>query len=221
MSRYSFQWRPVLQAIPEMLWGSLVTLEIAVVAMVIGTIIGVFLALGRRSSNRYAVAASGLWVEIARNTPALFQIYMVYFGLGTLGLHVDSYYALLGGIAFNNAGYLAETFRGGLSAVSETQTRAARSLGMSGLQSMWYVVLPQMFRIVFHAMTNQMVWSILMTSLGVVVGLTSDLTGVVQQLNVKTFRTFEYFLVAAGLYIAITKIVTLSARILAWRLFRY
>ena len=70
-------------------------------------------------------------------------------------------------------------------------------------------------------MTNQMVWSILMTSLGVVVGLTSDLTGVTQQLNVVTFRTFENFFVAASLYYIISKVFTLCARLAASRLFRY
>jgi polar amino acid transport system permease protein len=78
-----------------------------------------------------------------------------------------------------------------------------------------------MLRAVFHAMTNQMVWSILMTSLGVVVGLTSDLTGVTNQLNVVTYRTFEYFFVAACLYYMISKIFTVGARLLASRLFRY
>ena len=63
---------------------------------------------------------------------------------------------------------------------------------MSAFQAFRLIVLPQMFRIVFHPLTNQMVWAILMTSLGVVVGLNNDLTGVTQDLNVKTFRTFEY-----------------------------
>src|SRR5690606_30597609 len=127
------------------------------------------------------------------NTPALFQIYMAYFGLGQLGIRLDSFLALLVGITFNNAGYLAETFRGGLRGVPATQTRAARSLGFNAFEAFYMITLPQMFRLVFHPMTNQMVWAILMTSLGVVVGLNSDLTGVTQDLNVRTFRTFEYF----------------------------
>jgi ABC-type amino acid transport system permease subunit len=78
-----------------------------------------------------------------------------------------------------------------------------------------------MFRIVFYPMTNQMVWAILMTSLGVVIGLNSDLTGVTNAFNVKTFRTFEYFAIAAIMYYLIAKIVTLGARLIGWRLFRY
>lgn len=221
MFRYTFHWRQVYQALPDMLWGALVTLQIAAIAMVVGTIIGIGLALAKRSGNKPLIAFANTWIEVARNTPALFQIYMVYFGLGSLGFRIDSYWALLIGIAFNNAGYLAETFRGGLKAIPETQMRAARSLGMGAPQAMRLIVLPQLFRVVFFALTNQMVWSILMTSLGVVVGLTTDLTGVTQELNVRTFRTFEYFLAAAVLYFLIAKVFTLSARLLAWRLFRY
>ena len=221
MSSYSFHWRPAFQALPEMLHGSLVTLQIAVAAMIAGTAIAIALAL-MSMSHRWSVRMlAHFWVETARNTPALFQIYMIYFGLGQFGLHVGSYAALVSGIAFNNAGYLAETFRGGLRAIPQTQSRAARSLGFGAVAAFRLIVLPQMFRVVFFPVTNQMVWSILMTSLGIIVGLNSDLTGVTQQLNVKTFRTFEYFILAAGLYYLIAKIVTLSARLLAWRLFRY
>ncbi|MFZ1345561.1 MAG: amino acid ABC transporter permease, partial [Tabrizicola sp.] len=67
----------------------------------------------------------------------------------------------------------------------------------------------------------QMVWAVLMTSLGLTVGLASDLAGVTQELNVRTFRTFEFFAMAAVLYYLIAKAVMLGARLVAWRLFRY
>jgi His/Glu/Gln/Arg/opine family amino acid ABC transporter permease subunit len=218
---YTFHWHQAFVALPDMLWGALVTVETAVLSMVIGVICGIGLALARNSGNRLANGFAVTWVETARNTPALFQIYMTYFGLGSLGIFVDSFPALLIGISFNNAGYLAETFRGGLRAVPPTQMRAARSLGMSAPMAFRLIVLPQLMRTVFHPLTNQMVWAILMTSLGVVVGLTTDLTGVTQELNVRTFRSFEFFAMAAVLYYLLTKLVTLSARLIASRLFRY
>lgn len=221
MFNYTFHWRPALQAIPQMLEGALVTLQIAVMSMIIGIAIGIVLAVFSGSRNRVLHGFYATWVEVARNTPALFQIYMAYFGLGQLGIRLDSFTALLVGITFNNAGYLAETFRGGLRGVPDTQTRAARSLGFGQFDSFRLIVLPQMFRLVYHPMTNQMVWAILMTSLGVVVGLNSDLTGVTNAFNVKTFRTFEYFTIAAVIYYLIAKFVTLGARAIAWRLFRY
>jgi His/Glu/Gln/Arg/opine family amino acid ABC transporter permease subunit len=221
MFNYTFHWRQAFRALPDMLQGALVTLEIAVLSMLLGVAFGVLIAVGRMSQNRLARAAATTWVEVARNTPALFQIYMAHFGLGSFGIHLSPFTALLAGITFNNAGYLAETFRGALRAIPATQTRAARSLGMGPVRAFWSVVMPQMFRISFPPMTNQMVWAILMTSLGITVGLATDLAGVTQNLNVRTFRTFEFFALAAVLYYLIAKAVMLGARLLAWRLFRY
>ncbi len=221
MFDYTFQWRPAFKALPQMLDGTWVTFKVAILSMLIGTAIGVVLALGRESNNRIARGGATTWVEVARNTPALLQIYLIYFGLGSVGIQLDSLPSLLVGITFNNAGYLAETFRGGLRAIPNTQMRAARSLGMTWFQSFRLIVLPQLLRVTFYPVSNQMVWAILNTSLGVIVGLDNDLTGVTQALNVLTFRTFEFFSLAACLYYLLVKIVLFSVRALGWRLFRY
>jgi polar amino acid transport system permease protein len=189
--------------------------------MVIGILIAIMLTVFRLSNSRALRAITATWVEIARNTPALFQIYMAHFGLGGLGIHLSPYMSLLLGIVFNNAGYLTENFRGALKAIPHTQTRAARSLGLTSGQAFGYVVVPQMLRISFLPMTNQMVWAVLMTSLGVVVAMNTDLYGVTSELNARTFRTFEFFAIAAVIFYLITKIITLTARLLAARLFRY
>lgn len=221
MFDYTFHWRPAFRALPDMLSGAWVTLELAALSMIFGVLIALALTLARQQRNPLLRGVAASWVSIARNTPALFQIYMIYFGLGSFGLHVNSWLALLIGITFNNAGYLAENFRGGLAAVPDTQIRAARSLGMSAFQAYRLIVVPQLLRIVFYPITNQMVWAVLMTSLGVIVGMNTDLTGVTQTYNVKTFRTFEYFALAAVLYYLIAKAIVIVARLLAWRLFRY
>jgi polar amino acid transport system permease protein len=221
MFGYTFHWYQAFRALPELLQGALVTLEVAVLSMLMGVALAVLLAVARMSGNRVLSGFATAWVEVARNTPALFQIYMAHFGLGAFGIHLSPYTALLAGINFNNAGYLCETFRGALKAIPPTQTRAARSLGMGPVAAFWYIVVPQMFRISFPPMTNQMVWAILMTSLGITVGMATDLAGVTQSLNVKTFRTFEFFAMAAVLYYLIAKAVMLGARLMAWRLFRY
>jgi polar amino acid transport system permease protein len=221
MFNYNFRWNQALGSLPQMLEGALVTIEIAVLSMVIGITVAILLTLFRLSGSRPLSAIATTWVEIARNTPALFQIYMVHFGLGGFGIHLSPYLSLLIGIAFNNAGYLTENFRGALKAIPETQTRAARSLGMTPIQAFQNVILPQMLRISFLPMTNQMVWAILMTSLGAVVAMNTDLYGVTSELNARTFRTFELFAIAAVIFYVITKAITLSARLLAARLFRY
>lgn len=221
MFNYNFRWNQALNSLPQMLEGALVTMEIAILSMLIGISVAIVLTLFRLSGNRVLSAIAATWVEIARNTPALFQIYMVHFGLGGFGIHLSPYLSLLIGIAFNNAGYLTENFRGALKAIPETQTRAARSLGMTPIQAFQNVIMPQMLRISFLPMTNQMVWAILMTSLGAVVAMNTDLYGVTSELNARTFRTFEFFAIAAVIFYIITKVITLSARLLAARLFRY
>ncbi|KQZ54068.1 amino acid ABC transporter permease [Ensifer sp. ENS07] len=221
MFSYTFHWNQALKALPQMLDGALVTLQVALLSMVIGLALALALTACRLSGNRILGGFATAWVEIARNTPALFQIYMAHFGLGNFGIHLSPYTALLAGIAFNNAGYLAENFRGALKAIPDTQARAGRSLGMTPVQAFRYIVLPQMLRIAFLPVTNQMVWAILMTSLGVTVGMNTDLAGITQELNARSFRTFEFFAIAAVIYYLIAKAVTLGARLLAARMFRY
>ncbi|WP_134725588.1 amino acid ABC transporter permease [Paracoccus luteus] len=221
MFGYTFQWKQALARLPQMLDGAVVTLEIALASMVLGILLAVLLTVFRLSGNRVLAAITTTWVEIARNTPALFQIYMAHFGVASFGLHLSPFTSLLIGITFNNAGYLAENFRGALKAIPDTQARSGRSLGMTPLQSFRYVVLPQMLRIAFLPMTNQMVWAILMTSLGVTVGMNTDLYGVTQDLNALTFRTFELFAIAAVIFYLMTKTVQFGARLIAARLFRY
>ncbi|TZG33037.1 amino acid ABC transporter permease [Agrobacterium sp. B1(2019)] len=221
MFNYTFHWNQALKALPQLLDGAVVTLQIAILSMVIGLAFAIVLTLFRLSGNRILSELASIWVEVARNTPALFQIYMAHFGLGNFGIHLSPYTALLVGIAFNNAGYLAENFRGALKAIPDTQTRSGRSLGMTSMQTFRLIIMPQMLRVAFLPATNQMVWAILMTSLGVTVGMNTDLAGVTQALNARSFRTFEFFALAAVIYYVIAKIVTLAARLLAARLFRY
>ncbi|MFC2251649.1 amino acid ABC transporter permease [Labrys portucalensis] len=221
MFKYAFHWNQALKALPQLLEGALVTLQIALLSMAIGLAIAIVLTLFRLSGNRLLGGFATAWVEVARNTPALFQIYMAHFGLGNFGIHLTPFTALLVGIAFNNAGYLAENFRGALKAIPDTQARAGRSLGMTSLQAFRLIMLPQMLRVAFLPATNQMVWAILMTSLGVTVGMNTDLAGVTQELNARSFRTFEFFALAAVIYYLIAKAVTLAARAVAWRMFRY
>jgi polar amino acid transport system permease protein len=218
---YTFHWYPAFKLLPKLLIGSITTIEVAFLSILFGILLGTILALGKNSNNKIYSSFASTWIEVSRNTPALYQIYMAYFGLGAFGIYVGSFGALLIGITFNNAGYLAEIFRGGLRAIPNTQMKTARSLGMNFFQSFVYIIFPQLLKIVFYSVTNQTVWAILMTSLGVVVGMNSDLMGVTNELNSLSFRTFEYFSIAAILYYLITKLFLGSAYLLNLKLFRY
>lgn len=217
---YNFHWRPVFRSLPDLLNAGLVTLEVATLSMVFGIIIGIVFAIIRlkmRGPLRWFAVS---WIELARNTPALFQLFFFGFGLGAFGIHLAPFWIVLAGLTFNNAGYLAENFRGGFQAIPDTQMRAARSLGMNATQAYVRIIIPQVLRTVYHPMTNQMVWAVLMSSLGMLVGF-RELSGETQFLASKTFRIFEYFAVAAIIYYIIVKIIIGGSRLLSIRLFRY
>ncbi len=216
---YEFYWNIVFQKMPQLLHGAFVTLHLSVLAMLIGIVIAVLLAIAKMSKSKIYSLPATIWVEIARNTPALFQIYMAYFGLGAFGIHLSPYVAVLSALIFVNAGYLTETFRGGFQSIPETQYKASKSLGMTSIQVYRYIILPQMFRRIYHPMTNQFVWSILMSSLGILVGM-NELSGETQRLQSLSFRTLEFFIVAAVMYFIITKFVLLSASLVSKKLFK-
>jgi len=216
---YEFHWNVVINAWPQLLDGAFVTLHVSVLSMLVGIVIAVFLALGKMSEYKLFSYFSNTWIEIARNTPALFQIYMAYFGLGAFGIHLSPYFAVFTALVFINAGYLAETFRGGFQSIPKTQYSASKSLGMNQFQVYRYVILPQMFRKIHHPMTNQFVWSILMSSLGILVGM-SELAGETQRLQSLSFRTLEFFIAAAIIYYIITKLVLFVANMVSKKLFK-
>ena len=216
---YEFHWNVVMNAWPQLLDGAFVTLHVSVLSMLVGIVIAIFLALGKMSEYKTFSYFANTWIEIARNTPALFQIYMAYFGLGAFGIHLSPYFAVFSALVFINAGYLAETFRGGFQSIAKTQYSAAKSLGMNQFQVYRYVILPQMFRKIHHPMTNQFVWSILMSSLGILVGM-SELSGETQRLQSLSFRTLEFFIAAAVIYYIITKFVLFVANLVSKKLFK-
>lgn len=216
---YSFHWRPVWEAMPALLGGAAVTAELTVFSVVAGTAVAVLLALASGSRYRVLRWIKTAWVELARNTPALFQVYMAYFGLGAFRVELSPYASVLGAITFNNAGYLAETFRGGLNAVSPTQRIAALSLGMRPWQAYFYVILPQLFRVIFYPWTNQLMWALLNTSLGMFVGL-EELSGTASVQASLSFRTVEFFSAAAVIYYLVAKLVMLFSHIVARRFLR-
>jgi His/Glu/Gln/Arg/opine family amino acid ABC transporter permease subunit len=217
---YTFHWRPVFRKLPDLLEAGLVTMEVAVLAILVGVVLGLSLAIVRMSGIRSITWIATGWIELARNTPALLQLFFFGFGLGAFGIHLSPFMIVLCGLSFNNAGYLAETFRGGFNAVPPTQIKAARSLGMTQTQTYMRIVIPQVMRVVYHPLTNQVVWSVLMSSLAMLVGY-RELAGETQFLASKTYRIFEFFLVTAGIYYVIVKLILGGSRLLSWRLFRY
>jgi His/Glu/Gln/Arg/opine family amino acid ABC transporter permease subunit len=219
MFGYQFYWSIVWTALPQLLAGAWVSLQITILSLVIGTLIALPMAVARQGQSGWGYRFSTAWVELSRNTPVLFQVYMIYFGLGALGINISSYLSVLAAISFNNAGYLAEIFRGGLNAVPRQQMSGARSLGMTTFQGFIHIVFPQMFKIIFFAYVTQAIWGMLNTSLGMLVGL-KELAGAAQYAQSVSFRTFEFFIVTAAIYYAMAKAVELAAQLVFRLMYR-
>ncbi|MCX8997464.1 amino acid ABC transporter permease [Rhizobiaceae bacterium BDR2-2] len=219
MNGYTFYWSIVWDALPQLLAGAWVSLQIAFLSLIIGTLIAMPMAVARQNGTGLGYRFSTAWVELSRNTPVLFQVYMIYFGLGALGINISSYVSVLAAISFNNAGYLAEIFRGGLATVPRQQMSAARSLGMTNFQSFRHVIFPQVFKAIFFTYVTQGIWGLLNTSLGMLVGL-RELAGTAQYAQSVSFRTFEFFIVTAAIYYLMAKILQLSAQFAFSRMYR-
>ena len=219
MLDYTFQWQVVWKRLPDLFEGAILTLELTVLSSVIGLLIASILVIWQKSENIFFRNFTKSWISIARNTPALLQIYIAYFGLGSFGIHLSSYVAVLGAIAFNNAGYMTEILRGGLESISKNQNQAAKGLGFNKFQTYVYVIYPQVLKTVFLPMTNQFIWAMMGTSLGIIIGL-QELTGMTTFLQSQTFRPFEFYFIAALIYIVISKSILLGSGFIAKRYLR-
>lgn len=215
---YEFQWRTVVQDLPDLLGGAFVTLEVTALSVIIGIPIALGVGMLLRHEGVVRLPARA-FVEVARNTPCLFQMYFFYYGLGAIALNLSSFTVTVVAIALNSAGYLADTYRSALQAVPVQQRAAARSLGMTAFQAARHIVLPQMLRITYLPTVNQIVWAMLNSSLGTLIGL-RELTGVTQFVQSRSFRTLEFYLVTAGLYYLLAKALMVTAALFERRLTR-
>ena len=188
--------------------------------MVIGTVLGIVGAVARNSNWRIARGFSAAAVEVIRNTPLLVQLYLWYFGLGVFGIDVPPYWSVVIALGVNNGGYLTEIIRAGIEAIKSQQIKAGVSLGMSGFQVFRYIIIMPALGIVFPAVSNQFVISILMSALAMIIGV-KDLTYQAVYLQAHTFRSIETYIAVIVLYILLSKAIVLFSEFLDRRLFKY
>ncbi|NSZ20068.1 amino acid ABC transporter permease (plasmid) [Agrobacterium vitis] len=139
---------------PQLLVAAGQTLQMAGLAYILGAVVGLLLTLGLRS--RYGIVARGcrIYIELIRSTPTLTQLFLIYFGLASVGLVIPSFEAAVLALGLHYAAYMAEIYRSGIAAVDQGQTEAAQAIGMTRLETMRYVVLPQSVSIILPPMTN-------------------------------------------------------------------
>ena len=217
---YVFHFQGIWNNKEVFLSGTLVTLQLAVLAMLFGTVLGIAGAVARNSNWRIARGFSAAAVEAIRNTPLLVQLYLWYFGLGVFGIDVPPYWSVVIALGVNNGGYLTEIIRAGIEAIKIQQIKAGVSLGMSGFQVFRYIIIMPALGIVFPAVGNQFVISILMSALAMIIGV-KDLTYQAVYLQAHTFRSIETYIVVIVLYIILSKAIVLFSEFLDRKLFKY
>jgi len=179
------------------------TLRLFAVCLILGMSLGLLVALGRRAHAKPVRWASTAFVEFFRNTPVLVQILWFYYALPILlPVEISPFMAAILGISLNSAAYSAEIFRGGIQSIEPGQWEAARAIGMSGLQTMRRVVLPQAVRRIIPSLTNRGVEIFKMTTLASVVAYVELLQQgkLVASLN---FNPLEVYTVVAALFLII------------------
>jgi His/Glu/Gln/Arg/opine family amino acid ABC transporter permease subunit len=206
---YSFTLRTIYPYLGELWQAAAVTLWLSVLAIAISVVVGIAVALMRRSHLRVLRILGGIYVEVMRNTPLLVILYLVYFALPETGLRLSSFAAALIGLALNSAGYMAEIFRAGLSAVAHGQFEAAASQGLTTTQTYRHIVLPQVFRTIYAPLGNQFIAVILASSLASAVAV-EDVASWMQTVGATSFRFFETFLVSAVVYLVLCQAVNLA-----------
>jgi len=195
-----------LTYLPVLFEGTIVTLEIWAWCMLGGTILGLFLGLGRVYGNKSIYALSTGYIELFRGTPMLAQILFVYFGLPEINILLSPIVAASIALGMNTAAYQAEYFRGAIRSIEAGQVEAARALGMTQTQVISNIVLPQALRRVIPQWSNEAILLLKYSSIAFVIGV-PELMARAQMIGYSTFRFFDAFLLAAFIYLMITSIL--------------
>lgn len=187
------------EAAPVMLTGAGYTLLFAVASMIGGLAIGLPVALMRISPWAALRLPSSLYVSAMRGTPLLVQIFVIYYGLPSVGIEFTPVAAGVLALSLNSGAYLSESLRGAIRAVSEGQWRAAFSLGLGYWQTLHHIVMPQALRIAVPSMSNTLISLIKDTSLVSVIALT-ELMLATKEVIATTFQPLPLYIAAACIY---------------------
>ncbi len=201
MDAPAFGW--LQDATGAILSGAAMTLTLIAVTTLAGTLISILAAAGQRSGVGWLRAAITGYVELIRNTPFLVQLFFIYFGLPGIGIRLDPLSAAILAMTLNMAAYTTEIVGAGLDAVPPGQREAARALGLRPAQVFVRVVLPQALKIIYPALTSQII--IMMLESAVVSQIAvPELTFEADMLQARTFRAFETYFVVTLVYLGLS-----------------
>ncbi len=187
------------QAAPVIATGAGYTLLFAVAAMVGGLAIGFPVALMRMGRSRLLRWPASLYVSVMRGTPLLVQIFVIYYGLPSIGIEFAPLTAGVLALSLNSGAYLSESLRGAIASISAGQWRASFSLGLGYWQTLQFIILPQALRVAVPSMSNTLISLIKDTSLVSVITVT-ELMLATKEVIATTFRPLPLYIAAAAVY---------------------
>jgi glutamine transport system permease protein len=214
----------VLGSSPQLMHGLLRTVEFSIVAIVFAVILGLIAAMFKLSNSRSLRAISAIYVEIFRGTPLLVQVFFIVLGLPAIiplnawvGPSLYPIVAAAAALALNEGAYITEIIRAGILGVDRGQREAAESVGMSGWQTMRYIILPQAFKRMIPPLVNQFAQTVKDTSLVAPVGVV-ELVYTGQIVIAQNFAAFQIWSAIAILYFIVIFALTRFAGYLERRL---
>lgn len=193
----------VLSYSPLLLKGLGYTILVSVCAIAIALVIGIILSVLRMGGNslpsRIVKKIIAVYISFVRGTPVLVQIYIIYQALAVMGLNLSAFVSGVIALSLNSGGFIAEIFRGGLTAIPKGQSEAASALGMTKAQTISRIVFPQVFKIVAPQLTSEFINVIKVSPMLSVLAIV-ELTRTAQRLATQTFVTLPFYVAIAILY---------------------
>lgn len=198
---YTFQFGTIVGYLPDFAAGAWLTLRLSTLALIAGMSIGTLAAIALTYGSPWTRRPALVYVEFIRNTPFLIQLYFVFFALPSFGLRLSPSNAALLAMSINFGAYATEIVRAGIEAVPSGQIEAGRSLGLKTAQIVRFIVLFPAIRAVYPALTSQFVLLLLGSSIVSAIAA-EELTAIANNINSVTFRSFEVYLTATAIYVA-------------------
>lgn len=205
----SLDFSVITPYLPMLLAGAWFTVKASLCSVAIGSFFGLIIGALRVVPFAPIRALAAAYIYIIRGTPLLIQLFLIYFGLPSLGINLSAFSAGVIGMAVNSSGYVGEIVRGGIEAVPKGQWEASKMLGLSYFQSMKSIILPQAIRNMLPAIGNEFVTLIKESSLLSTLAIT-ELTMAGQQVRSVTYASFETFIAVGLVYLCLTSFTSLA-----------
>nr|WP_217444725.1 amino acid ABC transporter permease [Brevibacillus sp. HB1.2] len=200
-----FFWKPLL-----------LTFQLTIASVIVGSIIGLFVALLKVSKLPVARFVANAYIMIIRGTPLIVQIFVLYFGFYKI-IDLGQFWSAALALAIHSGAYIAEIFRGAIQSIDKGQLEAGLSLGMSTRQTMRRIILPQAMKRSIPPLGNQFILSLKESSLAAFIAM-DELFSLARRLSAETFDEMTYFLIVALYYLVIVMVFTFVVHIMEKRL---